>query len=252
MAVFGKYAQYYNLLYKDKDYQSEVDYIDTLIKTYTNPDVYKILDIGCGTGNHDILLAKKGYSVTGVDMSEKMVAEANKKAENYPGLNFHLGNATSFNLDEKFDVVTSLFHVMSYQTSNEALFKSMQNAFNHLHENGVFIFDFWYGPAVLTDRPVLRVKTLEDDEIKVYRIAKPVVHANKNIVDVNYEVLILDKKTNSLEQICETHNMRYLFKPELDLILGKIGFKTIKFLGWMSLDKEPDFTSWNACLIVKR
>lgn len=252
MAVFGKYAQYYNLLYKNKDYQGEVDYIDSLIVASSQSGTEKILDIGCGTGNHDILFAKKGYQVVGIDMSQDMINEANKKVADESNLKFYLGNATDFNLETKFDVVISLFHVMSYQTTNEALTKSFQNAYSHLKKDGIFIFDFWYGPAVLTDRPVLRVKTLEDEEIKVYRIAKPEIHANENVVDVNYEVLIVDKSTGTIDQINETHKMRYLFKPELDYMLKKIGLKTIKFLEWMNLEKRPDFTSWNACLIVKK
>ena len=49
-------------------------------------------------------------------------------------------------------------------------------AAKHLKPNGVFIFDFWYGPGVLTDPPVVRLKRLENEEIEVLRIAEPVMH----------------------------------------------------------------------------
>ena len=67
MAVFYSYAQYYDLLYREKDYPGEVDYVDALIKKYAVNDARTILDLGCGTGGHAILLARKGYRVTGVD-----------------------------------------------------------------------------------------------------------------------------------------------------------------------------------------
>ena len=49
MKVFGNYGQYYNLIYEDKDYASEVDYIESLIRKNA-PHARTILDLGCGTG----------------------------------------------------------------------------------------------------------------------------------------------------------------------------------------------------------
>ncbi len=81
MNTFGDYSKYYNLLYKDKEYSKEVDYVSNLIKKYS-PEAKTILDLGCGTGRHDELFIKHGFSVWGVDISEKMLEEANKLAEN--------------------------------------------------------------------------------------------------------------------------------------------------------------------------
>lgn len=76
MGVFKKYAKYYDLFNKDKDYGKEADYVHALIQKYA-PDAKAILDLGCGTGQHDFFLAEKGYSVIGVDMSEEMLSIAN-------------------------------------------------------------------------------------------------------------------------------------------------------------------------------
>ncbi|MGO8176209.1 SAM-dependent methyltransferase, partial [Rhizobium ruizarguesonis] len=64
----------------------------------------------------------------------------------------------------------------------------METVSNHLEDGGIFIFDFWYGPAVLWQRPSTRVKRLENDEISVVRVAESVVHDAENIVDVNYTI----------------------------------------------------------------
>ena len=61
------------------------------------------------------------------------------------------------------------------------LLSAFEVAKNHLNENGIFIFDFWYGPAVLTDLPSARVKRLENEDIKVTRVAEPVLHSQQNI-----------------------------------------------------------------------
>ncbi|MBW8886649.1 MAG: methyltransferase domain-containing protein [Fibrobacteres bacterium] len=252
MSVFGSYSRYYNLLYKDKDYQGEADYIAGLVRQYSGGKAKSLIDVGCGTGNHDVLLAKHGFEVDGVDRSEDMIRVGRQRAEGMKNLRFHLGDATDFRLGKKADAVVSLFHVMSYQTTNEALKSSFVSAFEHLAPGGIFVFDFWYGPGVLTDPPVLRVKKMEDESIKVLRVASPEIHPNRNVVDVNYEVLIEDKATGKLERLNETHHMRYLFKPELDFMLAAAGFKVVDFLEWMTSDREPGISTWNACIVASK
>ena len=112
-------------------------------------------------------------------------------------------------------------------------------------------FDFWYGPAVLIDLPITRVKRLENENIKVTRLAEPVLYAQENIVDVNYDVFIEDKSTHQIVEKKELHKMRYFFDIELELICEKTGFKIENKHEWMA-DKNPDFNSWNVVWIVKK
>lgn len=161
--IFDAYAGYYDLLYKDKDYKSEADYVEKLIRKY-KPDAKKILDLGCGTGKHDFIFAEKGFDVTGVELSQQMIEVANSnlkltdKKNNV--LKFVQGNTQKINLHEKFDAVVALFHVMSYHTENEEVNQAIKTVKKHLKPDGIFIFDFWYGPAVLTQRPESRIKKL--------------------------------------------------------------------------------------------
>lgn len=187
MTVFGAYSRYYNLLYKDKDYLGEVQYVHNLIQKY-KPGANNILDLGCGTGRHAFILSQQGYSVTGVDISEEMILHA-KDYQSQPvfkehssKLEFIQGDIRTIRLNKTFDVVLSLFHVISYQISNDDIRAVVSTAKKHLTGGGVFIFDCWYGPAVLTDRPVIRVKRLEDEVISVVRIAEPEMHPNDNLV----------------------------------------------------------------------
>jgi SAM-dependent methyltransferase len=166
-----------------------------------------------------------------------------------PTLRFHQGDAAGFRLDAQFDAVVSLFHVMSYLTDNQSLFEAFGNAHRHLKPGGIFLFDFWYGPGVLTDRPAPRIKRMEGDGISVHRMATPEVHADRDIVDVNYEVLIQDLAKGTLETLKETHHMRYLFRPEIEFMLGQAGFRLIDFREWMT-DKEPGFQTWNAYAVA--
>lgn len=251
MSQFGDlYSQYYDLLYSDKDYVGEAEYIDGLIRLNSS-NTKTILDMGCGTGKHAELLCDKDYLVHGIDLSEEMLKiAASRRKGKESKLSFSHANIQELNLDKKFDAVVSLFHVMSYQNSNEELIKAFEVAKNHLKENGIFVFDFWYGSAVLTDLPNTRVKRLENDSIKVTRIAEPVTYAQENIVDVNYDIFIEDKKNRTIVEKKELHKMRYFFDTELELICKQVGFKIVNKHEWMS-DKNPDFNSWNVVWIVK-
>lgn len=247
MSVFAAYSQYYDLLYRDKDYAAEARYVHELIARY-RPGARSVLDLGCGTGRHAALLAEHGYDLTGVDFSEEMLRVARETA---PGLKFVHGDVRSLRLGKTFDVVASLFHVMSYQTTNADLRAALATIREHLAPGGMFVFDCWYGPAVLTSRPETRIKRLEDANIQVTRLAEPVLYPNENLVDVNYQVLIRDKHGPALEELRETHKMRYLFVPEVQLLLDSEGLRLEAVKAFMS-DEEPGFDTWGVVFVGTR
>jgi SAM-dependent methyltransferase len=252
--IFSEYARYYNLLYGDKDYAGETDYISRLIHRFM-PNAKSLLELGSGTGKHAILLTEHGYQVRGVERSEQMLAPARDLAaqekarlkERSPL--FEKGDIRSIRLNETFDVATALFHVISYQTTNEDLLDAFRTARVHLKEHGLFIFDVWYGPTVLTDRPLVRVKRVSDDALEVTRIAEPVMHAQENVVDVNYHIFIKNKATGQVSETNETHRMRYLFSPEIEVLLEQADFKLLHSEQWMS-GRQPGFDTWGVCFIA--
>jgi len=247
--MFNNYAKYYNLLYKDKDYHAEIDHIHSLIKQFSMKPVKDVLDVGCGTGTHAYYMAQLGYQMTGIDISPEMINHALTKK--IPNADFRIENAISFSLNKKFDTITSLFHVLSYQTATENARAMIKNACEHLNENGLFIFDFWYGPAVLNEKPSVKIKRLEDDEIKVTRIAEPVLKVNENIVDVNFEMVIYDKRNNQYNIVVEVHPMRYFFRPEIELFLGSVGMELLYFNEWMT-GQAPSEHTWGVCCVASK
>ena len=247
MTAFGSYARYYDLLYRDKAYGAEAAHLAALLDSYA-PGAKRLLELGCGTGGHAVELAKHGLEIDGFDLSETMLASARKHSG--PHLRFEHGDARTLRVGHTFDAVVSLFHVMSYQTTNADLAAAFSTARAHLEPGGVFVFDCWYGPAVLTDRPVVRVRTIEDDSIVVTRIAEPVLHAERNLVDVNYLVFLRDKQSNETSQLSETHVMRYLFSPEIELLLQRAGFEITYAAEWLT-GAALSYATWNACFVAR-
>lgn len=252
--VFDAYARYYDLLYSDKDYRAEAEYVASLVRAHA-PNARRILELGCGTGAHAECLARMGFDVHGVDLSDQMVAAANARKAAAPSevaqrLSFAPGDVRSTRSGGPFDAVISLFHVMSYQTSNQDLEATFETAAAHLAPGGLFVFDFWYGPAVLTQRPEVRVKRLEDATIKVVRIAEPVSHSARNVVDVNFTVFVEEKSSGVVRQIRETHPMRYLFLPEIAQLASR-SFDVLDASAWMT-SRAPETGDWAGCVTLRR
>ena len=250
MDTFQDYAYYYNAFYKDKDYLTEAKQVDTLIKTY-GKEVHSIINYGCGTGKHDIELANLGYSCVGIDLSNTMIELAKKNSMNVePQIDFSVADIRTYEPTKKYDAVISLFHVMSYQNSNEDILAAFHSARKALNKGGLFLFDAWYGPGVLSDKPTVRVKEVEDEQYKLIRMARPVLHDERNVVDVCYEVLVIDKATSETKTINEVHSMRYFFRPELELLLNEAGFELVNNLDCNTLEKT-DFNSWTSYFIAR-
>lgn len=137
--LFMDYAASYDREIFTRGTVAEVDFIETEIgfdKTKT------ILDIGCGTGRHAIELARRGYSVTGIDLSESQLAKAQAKARKANvAVTFLRRDARDFHFDEQFDVVIMLCEgAFSLMETDEMNYQILQNAADALKVTGTFIF----------------------------------------------------------------------------------------------------------------
>jgi 2-polyprenyl-3-methyl-5-hydroxy-6-metoxy-1,4-benzoquinol methylase len=249
MSTFLNYSKYYDLLYKDKNYQAEADFITSLIKKF-KPHAKTILNLGCGTGNHDLLLANSNYKVTGVDLSENMISIAKQK-NSHDSCTYIKGDAKEVILNQKFDVVISLFHVLSYQNKNNDVLQFFNTIEKHLNNDGIAIFDYWYAPAVLNLKPQNKTKTVESNNLSIARHTISEINLEENIVHVNFDIHIHDKVNNQSENLKEKHSMRYFFTDEIYTLLNKSKLQPLSNKAWMS-DKDPSDTSWSVFNIVKK
>jgi len=244
--AFDAIGQYYDLLYHDKNYEKETVYVLDLLKkiSFSGKDV---LEFGSGTGIHGRLLAQQGLNILGVEMSQTML----DRSFDIDGFRSVLGDARDFRVDSKFDMVLSLFHVVSYQVSDKDVEAIFQNASRHLKTGGVFIFDCWYSAAVSHQGPSVKVKRLETEEFELVRIAEPEVHEDRNLVNVNYTVFIKNKVTGVIETFTELHSMRHFSIPEMDRIAKNSGFEKVKVESFLD-GKKPDSSTWGVCFVYRK
>ena len=246
--IFNTYGIYYDLLYSDKSYEDEVKYLKKLLN---NNGILKgdILEFGSGTGKHGILLSKEGFNVHGIELSEQMVAKA--KSQQEKNFTCQQGDIALVKMDRLYDAVLSLFHVISYQTTKTQLNAVFSNASDHLSKNGLFIFDFWFSPAVFMQRPSVRIKRMKDKKFEVTRIAEPKMYNYKNCVGIDYSIFVKELETNVIKNFKEAHLVRHFSLLEIEVLANRHDLELIHSEEFLS-GKELSENTWGACVVLRK
>lgn len=251
------YASAYDVIYAEKDYQAECDMLQALFERYSASPVRSVLDLGCGTGNHAFPLAQRGYQVTGVDRSEQMLARARAKLAGPSAADSERGDSTApefiqgtiqqLSLERQFDAVLMMFAVIGYLASEAELLAGLEAVRRHLSPNGIFVADFWYGPAVLAIGPTERRLLVDTPDGPLLRRATPSLDREHNRCTVRYR---LDGPGGKL-LAQESHNMRYFFPDELSERLEAAGMELLTLLPFPEIEGTPDESGWNATLCAR-
>lgn len=253
MTVFGKmYADVYDTIYNTKNYNQEVDFLEEIFHKFAKTPAHTVLDLGCGTGGHSLVLDQRGYQVCGVDLSQEMLDLARRKAAALNrGGEWVQGDIRTVKVGKVFDAAVMMFAVLSYQTQNEDLQATLSNVAAHLAPGGLFTADFWYGPAVLAQRPSDRVAEWNQDGKRILRLVQSKLDSFNQTVRVQYRVLELSGIQLQRETI-EVHEMRYLFPQELGYFLTQAGFKVLHWCPFLKIDGEPGEETWNVSVVAQK
>ncbi len=138
-SIFENYGQKYDNEIFTQGTPGECDFIENEIKSDKS---LKILDVGCGTGRHTIELSKRGFTVTGIDLSETQLQRAREKAErDNLQINFLKQDARNLSFSNEFDLAIMLceggFPLME---TDEMNYKILNSVTKSLRENGKLIF----------------------------------------------------------------------------------------------------------------
>lgn len=251
-AVFtGAYAGAYDRLYDEKDYDGECNALERMFAEFGAGRIQSVLDLGCGTGSHAVRMARRGYSLTGVDASVAMLDVAERKAEAAGvSLNLLAADLRSLSLGAQFDAVVMMFAVLGYQTTNEDVSRALEVVRKHLRPGGVFIADFWFGPAVLCQRPSDRVRVIDRAGRRTIRTAQPDLSVMRHVCDVHYNVIAIEDD-RVVSQDTEEHAMRFFFPLELDALCAAAGLGLTTLRRFPELDIAPSEATWNAALVAQ-
>lgn len=118
------------------DWEIEGQFVLKMLGRYKRTKGKTLLDVGCGHGHHHRFL--KGYDITGVDASDRMLDIARK---NNPGVKYRKGDMKTFDLGRRFDAVIAV-DCLAYNLNLKDLERTLSNLSSHLKRGGVMIFTF--------------------------------------------------------------------------------------------------------------
>lgn len=252
MGVFdAAYAEQYDELYSGKSYVGECDLVESAISRYATTPTRSILDVGCGTGGHAILLAQRRYDVLGVDRSTAMLDCARGKAAQAEGNRpeWLSGDIRTFHVARQFDAAIMMFAVVGYLTENDDVCGGLVNIRRHLKPGALFMCDFWYGPSVLTVRPTDRVRTIETADRQIIRATSTTLDATSHTADVKFRLWSI-AGDRVVSESTESHRLRYFFPQEFRFLLSQCGFALKSLSAFPSLDAPLTDLTWNAFVVA--
>ena len=220
--LFDNYGNQYD---KEIFVQGTLGECDFIEKELNHDRSKKILDIGCGTGRHAIELTKRGYQVTGIDLSEGQLKRAREKAEKEGlSISFSRQDARNLPFKKEFNAAIMLceggFPLME---TDEMNFEILKNASESLKENGKFIFTTLNGLFPLF-HSINEFHDREEDEGARYlsETFDLMTMRDRNVTTFT------DDEGKELELLC---NERYYLPSEITWLLKSLGFKTIDIFG---------------------
>ena len=222
-SLFENYAQVYD---NENFVQGTIGECDFIEKELNFDKSLKILDVGCGTGRHAIELSKRGYNVTGIDLSEAQLKRAKEKAkaENLV-IDFQCQDARNLSFDGEFDVAIMLceggFPLMETDEMNYEILKSVTKS---LKSQAKFIFTTLNGLFPLYHSIEEFGASTTEEGNAIYRNNKfdLMTFRDHNITEVE------DDSGNKLKLEC---NERYYMPSEITWLLKSLGYKTIDIFG---------------------
>ena len=143
-----------------------------------------------------------------------------------------------------------MFAVLGYQHDGRRRPRGAGHGARHLEPGGLLAFDVWYGPAVLSERPSERVKVIETGDQRIIRVASGSLDERNHLCTVDYHLWTLDGD-QLVDEVTESHAMRFFFPLELELFLERAGLLPGRLGAFPDFDAEPDSSTWNVLALAR-
>jgi SAM-dependent methyltransferase len=163
--MFSQDANLYDKIYtKLKNYRDEAGKVAALIRKLC-PGARSVLDVACGTGEHDRFLSAE-YRVDGIDLNPEFIRIA--KIKN-PAGDYCVADMVHFELRKRYDVIICLFSSIGYVQTIENLHATLASFQRHLKNGGVMLIEPWFRPEAW-NTGVVHITTVDEDRLKVCRM----------------------------------------------------------------------------------
>ncbi len=228
--MYDEFARVYDKLICDVDYEKWADYYFKIFERYAlRPSLG--LDLGCGTGSMTLCLAERGVDMTGVDISEDMLAVASKKSvgKNILYLNQDMAELELYGT---VDFAVSGLDCINYITDKRKLLKTFRLVNNYLNPGGLFIFDI-NTPRKLENTLGNNVFVLEEDN--VFLTWQNEFDKRRGLCEFYLSFFL--KQGEMYRRFDEQHTQRAYTEAEIRELVEKSGMRLIGVYDELSFNK---------------
>ncbi|MBN2441114.1 MAG: class I SAM-dependent methyltransferase [Spirochaetales bacterium] len=215
------------------------------ISSFSIPADSRILDIGCATGELAIELAKKNYSVTGIDKNKTMIslAKINAKKENVSTSFFAMDMLALSSLDTgPYNLVLCLGNTLPHLESYADVRTFFTKVFSSLASSGLFIFQILNYDNIMSKKKI----TFPMKETENFIFERTYTFREDEKID--FQIYLKEKKNNN--ELAETTCLLPLYKDKLITILLQIGFRHIETFS--DYNRAPDYPAEFATIYVAK
>lgn len=228
-------SPYYHILYKNRDHNEAVDFINNLFDHLQPDQGTKVLDVACGKGRHAIQMNKLGYDVDAFDLSKNSINAAKEHQSNT--LKFYLNDIREPLKENEYNLVFNLFTSFGYFAKETDNHKSIQAIADSLKVNGIFVMDFMNVNKVINNLKLKEEKLIEGITFNISKELKN----NFIIKHINFTDNGIDYKFSE--------NVKAITLEDFTTYFKSAGLKLITTFGNYNL--EPfDITSSDRLIMI--
>ncbi|TVY09059.1 class I SAM-dependent DNA methyltransferase [Paenibacillus cremeus] len=262
--AYEQFSYLYDRLMEDMPYDEWLRFAQQCWDKYGSPRT--VVDLGCGTGSIAIPMAKLGYEVIGIDLSEDMLAVAEQKASEaqrrtpfQPGgsITWLQQDMREWEIGRPADAVISFCDCMNYLLEAEDLEQTFRQVYEGLAEGGVFLFDMHtprqlrhYAesqPFLLNEDDIAYIWTSEFDPGRCEIEHALTIFFKEGVTDFGSD----DAQTDRFQRVEEMHVQRAYPLKQVEALLREVGFKEVDAFADFSWKKPTEDTERAFFIAVK-
>jgi SAM-dependent methyltransferase len=219
--MFSETAELYDLIYGQfKDYRTETARVAALLREL-HPSARRVLDVGCGSGEHARLLTEEhGYRVDGIDLEPVFVRLAREKC---PGGAFFHADMLDFSVPTRYDAVLCLFSSIGYARTLANVTRALLRFREHLAPGGVVVVEPWFEPDDWQEGFV-HAHLAEGEGIKVCRMSNSRVRDGVSVLEFHY----LIGRAEGIEHRREVHELGLFTAAEMRRAFADAGLEIVR------------------------
>ncbi|MDN4525462.1 class I SAM-dependent DNA methyltransferase [Fictibacillus fluitans] len=234
---YQHFAYYYDQLMKDAPYEHWISFFQQAVAS-VEAEVSSVLDVGCGTGSISIPLALKGYDVTGIDLSDDMLAVAHEKSMNqHASVQYLQQDMTEIEGLPEFDAAVIFCDSLNYLLTEEKVAAAFQSVYRHLKENGIFLFDVH---SLYKIHKIFSGNTFAENAQELSYIWQCYEGEYPDSVEHELSFFVQDEDAR-YSRFDEVHMQRTLSVKAYEHLLEEAGFRVLRITGDFSeKELEPE------------